>query len=74
MFHCGKGVTQNYSQATFWYKKAAIQGDGQGLYNLGLMYEYGEGVSKDLSEAKALYEKAAEQGYVLAIGKLEKIK
>ena len=52
----------DYSEAVKWYRKAAEQGYGPALTNLGWMYKKGYGVSKDYSEAVKWYRKAAEQG------------
>ena len=43
-YDVGKGVTQDYAQAVYWYQKAAEQGNVAALKNLGLCYEYGKGV------------------------------
>ena len=34
----GKGVEQSYSQAVYWWKKAAEQGNVVAQYNLGIAY------------------------------------
>jgi TPR repeat protein len=43
MYYNGQGVTQDYSQAADWYRKAAAQGNAAAQYNLGLMYYNGQG-------------------------------
>ena len=53
---------EDYEKALFWYRKAAEQDYGMGLYNVGLCYEYGEGVEKNLETAVEYYHKAAQQG------------
>jgi TPR repeat protein len=57
------GITQNHTEAFYWYLRAANQGLDASQYNLGRMYEYGIG-STPVSHvmAKQLYEKAALQG------------
>ena len=59
----GEGLTQSYTEAFYWYLRAANQGLEASQYNLGRMYEYGIG-STPVSHvmAKRLYEKAALQG------------
>src|SRR6266511_1990376 len=47
MFADGRGVPQDYAEATKWYRLAADLGDAQAQYNLGLSYAKGEGVSQD---------------------------
>ena len=39
MYQKGLGVTQDYTEAVNWYRKAAEQGNAQGQANLGDMYE-----------------------------------
>lgn len=63
-YHYGRnGVTKDYSQAVYWYRKAAEQGHSTAQCNLGLCYEYGKGVTQDYSRAEHWYKKAAAQGY-----------
>ena len=62
-YHDGKGVTQNYSQAMYWYRKAADQDYYYAQYNLGVCYYYGLGVTTDYYQAVYWYRKAANQGY-----------
>lgn len=66
MYLNGQGVSQDYVQATSWYRKAAEQGDAIAQSNLGVMYEHGQGVPKDDVQAVAWYRKAAEQGDAIA--------
>jgi len=70
MHQNGKGVTQDYSEAVKWYRKAAEQGNSTGQFLLGGMYTQGKGVSQDYSEAVKWYRKAAEQGNADAQGHL----
>lgn len=55
---------QDYANAVYWYKKAAIQGYAGAQHNLANLYEDGNGVSQDHREAFYWYLKAAEQGVV----------
>jgi len=63
MYAIGQGVSQDYTEALKWYRKAAEQGDALALYNLGVMYHEGHGVPQDDAEADKWFRKAAEQGY-----------
>ncbi len=62
MYRKGEGVSQNYTKAVEWYRKAAEQGYARAQTNLGWMYKNGYGVSKDYTKAIEWYRKAAEQG------------
>jgi TPR repeat protein len=62
----GQGVPQDYTQAAFWWSKAAEQGHAQAQYNLGLSYGFGRGVRRDRTQAATWFRKAAEQGNALA--------
>jgi uncharacterized protein len=42
-----QGVTQDYSAAASWYRKAADQGHSEAQNNLGTAYYYGRGVPQD---------------------------
>ena len=62
----GKGVEQSYSQAVYWWKKAAEQGLEIAQYNLGAAYDNGKGVKQSYSQAVYWYKKAAEQNFAIA--------
>jgi len=66
MYHEGKGVPQDFTEAAIWSRKAADQGHTGAQYGLGYMYEHGEGVPQDYAEALQWYRKAADQGYARA--------
>ena len=40
----GYGVEQSYSEAVYWYTKAAEQGNANAQNNLGVAYHNGNGV------------------------------
>jgi uncharacterized protein len=63
MYFKGDGVTQNYTEAAVWLRKAAEQGDVQSQYNLGILYDTGKGLPQNSGEALKWYRKAAENGY-----------
>jgi localization factor PodJL len=66
----GKGVRQDFAEATRWYGRAADQGNAVAQYRLATLYERGMGVKADRAKAQALYEKAAEQGNLKAMHNL----
>ena len=47
MFYFGTGVSDDFSQAVFWYNKAAEQGDTKAQLNLAEMYASGDGVPEN---------------------------
>lgn len=53
------GTQSDYKEAFKWAKKAADQGDLEGLYCLALCYEHGRGTAVAKTKAAATYEKAA---------------
>jgi TPR repeat protein len=63
LFHTGKGVPQDATEAAKWYRKAAEQGLAQAQNNLGLLYAEGKGVEKDRVTAYMWFLLAARQGY-----------
>ena len=60
-------MTQDYTEAVRWYRKAADQGNAFAQNNLGVMYDNGNGVAQDYVQAHMWYNLAAEQGVKLAI-------
>jgi len=62
LYEYGLGLTQDYSQALAWYRKAAEKGDAAGTFHVGAMYATGRGVAKDFDQAVTWYRKAAEMG------------
>lgn len=69
MYQTGKGVSKDYKQAVYWFRKAAEQGHPEGQYELGQMYYWGFGSGGNMDCKKAIYwwEKAEEQGHVEAL-------
>ncbi len=55
-------LAENYTQAFYWYFKAAEKGDAAAQCNLGTCYAGGLGIAKDDAQAVYWYRKAAEQG------------
>lgn len=63
MYNMGRGVTQDYTEAARWYRKAAeMGGHEKAQWRLGMMYDLGVGVPQDYAEAVKWSRKAAEQG------------
>ena len=63
----GNGVTKDYTQALYWFEKAAKQGHVKAQSFLGEIYLNGYGkVTKDYSKAFYWYKKAAEKDYAVA--------
>jgi len=56
------GVEKDYTEAVKWLRKSAEQGDAEGQFALGYMYDFGYGVEKDTTEAVKWYRNSAEQG------------
>jgi len=62
MYLDGKGVEIDQAEAAGWFLKAAVQGNVDAQFNLGVMYEFGEGIVVNFTEAARWYRKAADQG------------
>ncbi len=58
---------KDYAAAFSAYSEAARQGDPNGEYWIGLLYDYGLGVTLDYHEAMRWYRKAADHGNVDAL-------
>ncbi|MCC6917942.1 MAG: sel1 repeat family protein [Alphaproteobacteria bacterium] len=58
----GGGPEQDAAAAVFWFRTAALRGNVDGMYNLGLMHLRGLGVPRDPAEAYGWFLKAAEAG------------
>lgn len=59
-YYNGEGVKQSYSDAFFYFKRAAENGDSSGERNLGYCYMNGYGTIKNLESARYWLEKAVE--------------
>lgn len=62
----GLGVKQDYQLASYWFKKAAAQDDGDSLFNLGVLYRDGKGVGKSDTLAREYFMEAAKGKEYLA--------
>jgi TPR repeat protein len=70
LYYDGRGVPQNFKQASVWFRKAAEQGHAGAQVNLGTLYFLGYGVSENNQEALFWFRKAAAQRDALAFAKL----
>jgi TPR repeat protein len=56
-----EGAPKDYAEALKWYRKAAEQGDGNGLVSMADMYAHGHGVSQNYVLAEMYVELAEAQ-------------
>lgn len=56
------GAKKDYVKATYWFQKAADQGNASAENNLGVAYSHGQGVPQDEMVAITWWKKAAAQG------------
>lgn len=63
MYDEGKGVVQDYKEASKWYRLSAEQGKSGAQYNLGVMYAQGQGVSQDNVRSHMWLSLAVAQGF-----------
>ena len=61
MYERGWGVTQSYTEAMSWYRKAADQSLPEAQYNLGTLYHNGYGTEVNNSQAVSWFRRAASQ-------------
>jgi TPR repeat protein len=59
----GIGVRKSFRRATYWYRRAAKQGNCIAQYNLSLAYLKGEGVKKSMVSSFRWNLEAAKAGY-----------
>ena len=70
-YYEGRGVPQDYSMATAWFRQAAELKHLKAQTNLALMLWIGRGCEKDQKLALEWIRKAAKNGYEPAMGLLE---
>jgi len=58
----GRGVTRDLSQAAYWYRKAADQGDPGAQVDMGYFYLAGIGVKADAEQAVRWFQRASASG------------
>jgi TPR repeat protein len=62
-YHLGQmGLPVDYAKAADLYRKAAAQGNGKAMYNLGYLYHHGQGFPVDDTTAQHWFQKAADKG------------
>ena len=61
-YYNGEGAEKNFTWATFWWQKAATQGNVAAQNNLGHCYFNGDGMTKDYVEAYKWFNLASAQG------------
>lgn len=61
-FYMAPGLSQSWSEAFAWAKRAADKGDARSQHSIGYMYESGNGTALDYVRAMASYRQAAAQG------------
>jgi hypothetical protein len=62
MYEEGFGVSQSYSEAMEWYRRAAAGGLAEAEHNIGLLYNNGYGVAQNAIEAVRWFKLASEEG------------
>jgi TPR repeat protein len=62
MYDTGRGVEQSDTQAVYWYRLSAEQGNSNAQDNLGWMYLNGRSVEQSDTQAVHWYRLSAEQG------------
>lgn len=65
-FEFGEGVGRDYAMAADLYCRAALSGDADAAYRLGLMYANGRGMMRDDRIATGLFRYAAERSHEYA--------
>lgn len=60
-YETGKELTQDYTSAMKYYRKAANRGHAMAQYRIGLLYIYGRGVEQNVQKATEWFKKADEQ-------------
>lgn len=77
MYKCGhsaKSAKKDCAEAVKWYRKAAEDGNTDGMDMLGDMYHYGEDAKQSYLEALKWYRKAAEKTFIRgSSGKLARL-
>lgn len=61
-FYYGRGCAVDYTQALYWYHKAADAGNMHSQNSIGVCYQKGHGVPQSDSQAVSWFEKACNSG------------
>ena len=63
MYWSGKGTSEDYEKAFYWFSKAAEKGHAKAQNYLGAMYSSGRGVDENFEEAYIWLSIAAKQNH-----------
>lgn len=72
-YYLGKGVKEDYTEATKWYLLSAEQGYAEAQCAMGNRYYLGKGIAPDYVKAYAWFDLAAAQGNENAAARLARI-
>lgn len=61
-FYYGRGCTVDYTQALYWYHKAADEGNMYSKNSIGICYQEGHGVPQSDEQAASWFKQASESG------------
>ena len=61
-YYFGRGCAVDYTQALYWYHKAADAGNMHSQNSIGICYQKGHGVPQDDQQAASWFEKACKSG------------
>lgn len=61
-YYTGHGVSRDFTQAAYWYRKAAEQGDPGAQVDIAYLYLKGIGVKADAAQAAKWFERASSSG------------
>ena len=70
LFEGGKYVPRDYTQALYWFSKAAEKDDPEAELQLGGCYHYGLGTNRDFSASAQWYRRSAEHTNYVAMKSL----
>ncbi len=62
MYRSGNAIPTDESEALYWHRKAAGEGNAKAEFALGEMYRFGEAVTANARQALQWYRKAANRG------------
>lgn len=70
MYFYGDRVVRDYSDAAYWFARAAASNNSDAQFMVGYMYARGEGVKKNNNKAIFWYKEATRQGHAGAMFRL----
>lgn len=74
LYYKGIGIPSDYTQAAYWIRLAAEQGNPNAETHLASLYEFGQGVSLDYAAAYLWYARAAAAGQKSGAEQLKSLK